>query len=464
MKNGLYKNTVNLKDIENHFDSLEHNFIEELKQNIPLNNYFSKIIQNATLYEFWGNDLLVGFAAVYENRGINNPAYLTNISIIKNHTGKGIGSKLLKFVIHELKEKNFSELVLEVKKDNNIAIKLYTKLGFIIDGAKNTDSWFMKLKNMNKKPLVSICMITYNHENLIAQAIEGVVMQKTNFPIELIIGEDCSTDNTRKICLEYKEKFPDIIKLLLPKKNLGMQQNVVATLTACTGKYIALCEGDDYWTDPLKLQRQVDFLEANHDVILSSENGLVKNLTINTSYLFNKETQEHYYTAYELLEYRKFPTASVVFRNKYKEEICSIKYLADTVLWVFLSTKGLVHYNSVASSVYNRGVHGLVEGSDRLQWAKITRNWDKQMIKIIKNSRLKKSFDYTIFSKRNCIEFHSAYSRYFFKKSPVKKVICLLNYIKYRIIYITCKLLNYLIIYLISEKKIRYDQIYKKDY
>ena len=118
---------------------------------------------------------------------------------------------------------------------------------------------------MNENVIVSVCMITYNHELYINQAIEGIMVQKTNFQIELVIGEDCSTDNTRKICLEYKEKYPDKINLLLPVKNLGMIPNFVNTLNACTGKYIAICEGDDYWTDPLKLQKQVDFLEENED-------------------------------------------------------------------------------------------------------------------------------------------------------------------------------------------------------
>jgi glycosyltransferase involved in cell wall biosynthesis len=108
-------------------------------------------------------------------------------------------------------------------------------------------------------------MITFNHEAYINEAINGILMQDVNFPIELVIGEDCSTDNTRKICMEYQKKYPSLIKLLLPKENLGMQQNFVNTLFACQGKYIAICEGDDYWTDPYKLQKQVDFLEANED-------------------------------------------------------------------------------------------------------------------------------------------------------------------------------------------------------
>ena len=113
---------------------------------------------------------------------------------------------------------------------------------------------------------VSICMITYNHEKFIAKAIEGVLMQKTNFHFDLIIGEDCSSDNTRKICIDYKNKYPENIILRLPKENLGCEQNFVQNLNVSIDgyKYCAVCEGDDYWTDPLKLQKQVDYLQENH--------------------------------------------------------------------------------------------------------------------------------------------------------------------------------------------------------
>mgnify|MGYP001248218371 CR=1 FL=1 len=122
-----------------------------------------------------------------------------------------------------------------------------------------------------QQPLVSVHMITYNHEKYIAQAIEGVLMQKTNFLFELVIGEDCSTDSTRVICKEYADRYPNIIKLLPDAgKNLGMMENAIRTTMACTGKYIALCEGDDYWTDPYKLQKQVDFLEAHNDYGLTN--------------------------------------------------------------------------------------------------------------------------------------------------------------------------------------------------
>lgn len=108
-------------------------------------------------------------------------------------------------------------------------------------------------------------MITYNHEDYIAEAINGVLAQKTNFIIELIIAEDLSTDNTRKICEQFANEHPSLISLLPSIKNHGMQANFIRAFNNCKGHYIALCEGDDYWTDPLKLQKQVDFLESNPD-------------------------------------------------------------------------------------------------------------------------------------------------------------------------------------------------------
>jgi glycosyltransferase involved in cell wall biosynthesis len=118
---------------------------------------------------------------------------------------------------------------------------------------------------LSKNPLVRVNMITYNHEPYIAQAIEGVLMQETDFPIELIIGEDCSTDRTREIVLDYQKKHPDIIRVVTSEHNVGMTKNDLRTNKACRGKYIALCEGDDYWFDPHKLRKQVNFLATNPD-------------------------------------------------------------------------------------------------------------------------------------------------------------------------------------------------------
>lgn len=114
-------------------------------------------------------------------------------------------------------------------------------------------------------PLVSIVTITYNHEPYIRKCIEGILMQQVNFSIEFIIAEDCSTDGTLAICKEYATKYPDIIKLITSETNVGALYNEVRAIASAKGKYIAFCEGDDYWTEPLKLQKQVDFLENNLD-------------------------------------------------------------------------------------------------------------------------------------------------------------------------------------------------------
>ena len=115
-----------------------------------------------------------------------------------------------------------------------------------------------------RHPVVSVHMITYNHEPYIRQAIEGVMMQKTDFEFELIIGEDASKDKTREICFEYQKKYPDKIRVLWWHENVsklgGNSRRVVAR---CRGEFIAFCEGDDYWTDPLKLQKQVGIMRTH---------------------------------------------------------------------------------------------------------------------------------------------------------------------------------------------------------
>ncbi|MBP2283048.1 glycosyltransferase involved in cell wall biosynthesis [Flavobacterium sp. CG_23.5] len=171
-------------------------------------------------------------------------------------------------------------------------------------------------------PLLSVCLITYNHENYIRQAIEGVLMQKVNFDWELIIAEDCSTDRTREIILEYKNKYPDFITLILQRKNVGPAKNWSNLLQTPKSKYIAYFDGDDYWTDPLKLQKQVDFLEVNegygicfHNV--EQQNFLNEEITkIIPGYHVNKILSIEDY----ILE-NKTATCSMVFRANFFKSI-----------------------------------------------------------------------------------------------------------------------------------------------
>lgn len=125
-------------------------------------------------------------------------------------------------------------------------------------------------------PMVTVRTITYQHAPFIRACIEGVLMQQTTFPVEYIIGEDFSKDGTREIVMEYAAKYPGRIRVMTADKNVGLRANARRTNLALRGKYSALCEGDDYWTDPLKLQKQVDFLEANPDHSLTYHDARVE--------------------------------------------------------------------------------------------------------------------------------------------------------------------------------------------
>ena len=125
---------------------------------------------------------------------------------------------------------------------------------------------------MEGSPLVTIQCLTYNHEKYIRKCLDGFVMQKTNFRFEAIVHDDASTDGTANIVREYADKYPDIIKPIFETENQysksdGSLNRIMYEHTL--GKYVALCEGDDYWTDPYKLQKQVDYLEQHDDVVCS---------------------------------------------------------------------------------------------------------------------------------------------------------------------------------------------------
>lgn len=125
---------------------------------------------------------------------------------------------------------------------------------------------FSRPKVFERQPVVSVLMLTYNHEPHIAEAIEGVLAQACPFPIELIVAEDCSKDKTRAIAEQFMEQNPAVIRIVTGEKNIGAMPNFYRALAQCRGKYIALCEGDDYWCDPLKLEKQIAILEADEQI------------------------------------------------------------------------------------------------------------------------------------------------------------------------------------------------------
>ena len=109
--------------------------------------------------------------------------------------------------------------------------------------------------------MISVGVMGYNQESFVREAMDSILAQQCSYPFEIVIGDDASTDNTRAILEEYQQKHPDIIRLLPKAPNKGVLKNYASVIKACTGKYIAFCHCDDYWHDPLKLQKQVDFLK-----------------------------------------------------------------------------------------------------------------------------------------------------------------------------------------------------------
>ncbi len=168
------------------------------------------------------------------------------------------------------------------------------------------------------RPLVAVRILTYNHERYIAQALASVLEQVTNFEYKIVIGEDCSTDNTKNICVEYAKKYPDKIILLCNAKN-DIKKNSRDNFEECkkTGaKYIALLEGDDYWTDPFKLQKQVDLLEANSSLSICFHRAIERHEGSPGERIIPDGPMNAILGFADLLEGSNFiPTLSCVFKN-----------------------------------------------------------------------------------------------------------------------------------------------------
>lgn len=205
---------------------------------------------------------------------------------------------------------------------------------------------------------LSICCITYNHQYFIEEALRSFLNQKTVFDYEIIIGDDNSTDDTRKILLEYQKQFPAKVKLLLNTSNMGMMLNFIRTIETCKGKYIAMCDGDDYWTDPYKLQKQVVFLEANpgyaicfHRVYALEEGKELILSDLNTS------DKEETYNIKDLACQNLMHTPSVVFRNGLIKEFpvwFADSPVGDYVLHMLNARKGLIKYFPEPMAVYRQ--------------------------------------------------------------------------------------------------------------
>lgn len=225
---------------------------------------------------------------------------------------------------------------------------------------------------MNNKMMVSVCCITYNQAEYIKDALDSFLMQKTNFKYEVIIHDDASTDGTTEIIKEYADKYPEIIKPIFEKENQyskGVKRILNFTFKVAKGKYIALCEGDDYWSSENKLQLQVDYMEKNPNCTLLFHNAKIIDM------IDGKETNFVPYTKrigrhlkidgnynvgeLELLEF--IPTASFMFRTynlkkmpKFYEEC----FVGDWPLKLIMTSFGYAHYIDEVMSIYRKNANG----------------------------------------------------------------------------------------------------------
>lgn len=215
---------------------------------------------------------------------------------------------------------------------------------------------------ITKRKKVSCHVITYNHINYISKCIDGILMQKTNFDFEIVIGDDVSTDGTREIVKEYASRFPDMIRLnLRDKRGTGIpgKENFMSTLEMCDGEYITLCDGDDYWTDPLKLQKQVDFLEQNKEYSICFHN--VKYIDISGGETkhknFNSGSIEKTFTIEDLSSGNFIDAPSVIFKNNDKILPSWFKYspIGDYPLHMINASFGLIKYFPEEMAVYRVG-------------------------------------------------------------------------------------------------------------
>lgn len=203
---------------------------------------------------------------------------------------------------------------------------------------------------------VSICMITYGHQDYIEQAINSVLNQKTNFDIELIVANDNSPDNTNEIVQRIITSHPkgNTIIYLNNPINLGIMPNFAQALKKCSGKYVALCEGDDYWINEMKLQKQVDFLENNIDfaICFHKVNVEIKGIISNDS-ITSKSANNT--TIYDLAKGNFMHTCSVMYRNHLFVDFPSYFYsspIGDYFLHLLNARHGNIHFIDETMSIY----------------------------------------------------------------------------------------------------------------
>jgi glycosyltransferase involved in cell wall biosynthesis len=224
--------------------------------------------------------------------------------------------------------------------------------------------------NNNYVPLVSICCVTYNHERFIRDCLDGFIRQQTNFPFEVLIHEDASTDSTADIIREYEEKYPQLFRCVYQTENQFLKQNVLLNILfkMAKGRYIALCEGDDYWIDPSKLQKQVDILRSDSGCILTFHNTLDITPEASTP-KYSQGLKDRFYIK-DFVNFFYARTVSMMFRNPEQELPSQFQYMrvADWPIAIWLMQFGSARYIPdvmAAYRIHNAGIYTRLSSSKK---------------------------------------------------------------------------------------------------
>ena len=223
----------------------------------------------------------------------------------------------------------------------------------------------VKSENFIQNPIVSVVVITYNQEQYIRQCIESILTQETDFPFEIIIGEDCGTDSTRDICIEYQQKNPEKICLLLQEHNQGLIKNYRDVLSLCRGKYIAQCAGDDYWIDNLKIQKQAKLLSSRSEVVLVRTAGLQYNENTNqfkpwVNYCIDQEDVFEYSIQNNIVNAPSVMFKTLILKfidfNEFEKRKL---FIEDWPMWTIFASKGKFAFLPDQTCVYRISDKGL---------------------------------------------------------------------------------------------------------
>ncbi|CAH0147866.1 GNAT family N-acetyltransferase [Chryseobacterium sp. Bi04] len=276
----------------------------------------------------------------------------------KDFWGKGISQLATYQILYYAKEVlKLNEVYLFVKPENIAAIKSYRNNNFVVTEESSEQLKMSLLLSDLPNTTLSVFIMVYNHAEYLKECIDNILTQKTNFNFDIVIGEDCSKDNSREILLTYQKLYPGKFKLLLYPQNIGAARNQNEVFKNCMGKYIAICEGDDYWTDALKLQKQVSFLEQNPEYSLSFHKitGISPDET--EPIIFNNPDEEKDYSIEDLAKGNFIHTPSVVFRKNIQELPQWINYcpIGDYPLHMINASFGLIKYFPNSMAAYRLG-------------------------------------------------------------------------------------------------------------